>query len=90
MNLLGIVFLIAAVNQFAMTAGKIVFIKTKKFKIIAIVVVLLIVLRLILPYIVLHFANQSLANMRGYYGHINDIDLALIKGSYTVDSIYLN
>lgn len=90
MNLLGIVFLIAAVNQSAMTAAKIVFIKTRKFKIIAIVVVLLIVLRLILPFIVLHFANQSLANMRGYYGHINDIDLALIKGSYTVDSIYLN
>ncbi len=73
-----------------MTAGKIVFIKTRKFKIITIVVVLLIILRLILPFIVLHFANQSLANMRGYYGHINDIDLALIKGSYTVDSIYLN
>lgn len=73
-----------------MSAGKMLFIKTRKFKIIIIVVVLLIVLRLILPFVVLHFANRSLANMRGYYGHINDIDLALIKGSYTVDSIYLN
>lgn len=73
-----------------MSAVKMHFIRTRKFKIITIVVVLLIILRLVLPFIVLHFANKSLANMRGYYGHITDIDLALIKGSYTVDSIYLN
>jgi len=69
---------------------KMSFIKRRRFKVIAIAVVFLIVLRLILPFIVLHFANKTLANMHGYYGHINDIDLALIKGSYTLDSIYLN
>jgi hypothetical protein len=28
--------------------------------------------------------------MEGYRGHINDIDLALIRGAYKIDSIYLN
>ena len=54
------------------------------------VVALLIVIRLILPYVVLHYANKTLANMKGYYGHINDIDLAIIRGAYRIDSIYLN
>ncbi|MCE7059539.1 DUF748 domain-containing protein [Dyadobacter sp. CY343] len=52
--------------------------------------ILIVTIRLILPYVVLHFANKSLANMSGYYGHIEDIDLAIIRGAYRIDSIYLN
>lgn len=48
------------------------------------------VIRLILPYVVLHYANKTLATMNGYYGHIDDIDLALIRGAYKIDSIYIN
>lgn len=55
-----------------------------------ILIVLLLAIRLALPYIVLHFANKTLANMPGYYGQIKDIDLALIRGAYKMDSIYLN
>jgi hypothetical protein len=62
----------------------------KPVKILLIVVAILIVIRIILPYVVLHYANKSLANMKGYYGHIEDIDLALIRGAYKIDSIYLN
>jgi len=54
------------------------------------IVILIIIIRLILPHIVLHYANKTLANMKGYYGHIEDIDLAIIRGAYKVDSIYLN
>jgi len=28
--------------------------------------------------------------MKGYYGHVNDIDLAIIRGAYKIDSIYLD
>lgn len=28
--------------------------------------------------------------MDGYYGHIKDIDLAIIRGAYKIDSIYIN
>jgi hypothetical protein len=53
-------------------------------------IVLIIVARLILPYVVLHLVNKNLATMKGYYGHVNDIDLAIIRGAYRIDSIYLD
>jgi len=62
----------------------------KKYKILIGVAVLLITIRLILPYVVLHFANKTLANMKGYYGHIDDIDLSIYRGAYIINSIYLN
>lgn len=62
----------------------------KSLKIVLIIVAVLIVVRLILPYVILHYANKNLAHMKGYYGHIDDIDLALIRGAYKIDSIYLN
>lgn len=64
--------------------------KKKLLRIFFSVVLLLVVIRLILPYVVLHYANKTLANMKGYYGHIQDIDLALLRGAYKMDSIYLN
>lgn len=64
--------------------------KRKLTWILAGILVFLIALRIALPYIVLHYANKSLASMNGYYGHIKDIDLALIRGAYRVDSVYLN
>ncbi|MBO9613509.1 MAG: DUF748 domain-containing protein [Dyadobacter sp.] len=59
-------------------------------KILIGILIAIIVIRLVLPYVVLHFANKSLANMDGYYGHIRDIDLAIIRGAYKIDSIYIN
>lgn len=59
-------------------------------KIVLGILIAIVVIRLALPYVVLHFANRSLANMNGYYGHIDDIDLAIIRGSYNIDSIYIN
>ncbi len=48
------------------------------------------ILRLILPYVVLRYANKTLAEMDGYYGHVEDIDIALIRGAYQIDSVYIN
>ncbi|GLU52107.1 DUF748 domain-containing protein [Dyadobacter frigoris] len=53
-------------------------------------IILIIVVRLILPYVVLHLVNKNLATMKGYYGHVQDIDLSIIRGAYKIDSIYLN
>ncbi len=64
---------------------------SKRFlRISLIAVAVIIAIRLALPYVVLHFANNNLATMDGYYGRINDIDLALIRGAYQIDSIYIN
>ncbi len=57
---------------------------------ILIVIALLVAFRLALPSIVLHYANKTLSEMEGYRGHVDDIDIALIRGAYTLDSIYLN
>jgi hypothetical protein len=62
----------------------------KKYKILIGIIALLIVIRLILPYVVLHFANKTLANMKGYFGHIEDIDLSIYRGAYIINDIYLN
>ena len=62
----------------------------KKYKILISVVVLLIIIRLILPYVVLHYANKALANVKVYYGHIDDIDLSIYRGAYIINDIYLN
>lgn len=64
--------------------------KRRTAKILIGIVIGILAIRLILPYVVLHFANKSLANMNGYYGHIDDIDLAIIRGAYQIDSIYIN
>jgi hypothetical protein len=59
-------------------------------RILLVFLVLIIIIRLLLPYAVLHYANKTLNEMDGYRGHVNDIDIALIRGAYTIDSIYLN
>ncbi|WP_353721212.1 DUF748 domain-containing protein [Dyadobacter sp. 676] len=64
--------------------------KRRTAKILIGILVAIVVIRLLLPYAVLYFANRSLANMDGYYGHIHDIDLAIIRGAYQIDSIYIN
>jgi hypothetical protein len=66
------------------------FFRHKATRTVLIVIAVLIVIRLILPYVVLHYANKTLANVPGYYGHIEDIDLSLYRGAYQIDSIYLN
>lgn len=63
---------------------------SRKWIVIISIIILLIVIRLLLPRIILHYANKSLANLEGYYGHINDIDLALYRGAYQIDNIYIN
>jgi len=58
-------------------------------RILLITVVVLIVFRLFLPYIVLNFVNDKLAKIEVYKGHVEDIDLALIVGSYKIKDIKL-
>ena len=55
--------------------------------VLASIVVLLIIFRLFLPYIVLKFVNKKLAEIEQYYGHVEDIDIALIRGAYQINDI---
>ncbi|MBI2722082.1 MAG: DUF748 domain-containing protein [Bacteroidetes bacterium] len=64
--------------------------KKKSLRIGLVIIIFLIIARLILPYIILHYANKSLSNMNGYYGKIKDIDLALYRGAYKIKDLYLH
>ncbi|SKB69539.1 protein of unknown function [Parapedobacter luteus] len=62
----------------------------KQYSIVAGIILLLVIIRLLLPTIVLRYANRTLANLNGYYGHVSDIDIALYRGAYQLDRLYLN
>ena len=65
--------------------------RTKRAVTIVLVILALIVaVRIALPYVILKYANKTLAEMDGYNGHVEDIDLAIIRGAYRLDSIYIN
>lgn len=54
------------------------------------ILLFLVALRIALPYVVLKFANDKLADLDGYYGHIGDIDIALYRGAYVMKNIYID
>lgn len=64
--------------------------KNKKLKVAIVILIALIAIRVALPYVVLHYTNKTLAEMDGYYGHIEDIDLAIYRGAYKINDIYIN
>ena len=64
--------------------------KKKRYLIPIIIIALLVILRLALPYLVKDYVNKTLSNIPGYYGQVEDIDISLIRGAYTIDNLYLN
>lgn len=64
--------------------------RKRLLKIVLVILAVLIVIRLILPYVVLNYTNKQLANIPGYFGHIQDIDLSLYRGAYVVKDIYID
>lgn len=52
--------------------------------------VILIALRIALPYILLRFVNKELQTIPGYTGHVDDIDVHLYRGAYTIKAIRLD
>src|SRR5450631_3271903 len=66
---------------------------TRKRKIVYIVLgsllIVLIALRIALPYILLKLVNKELANIPGYTGHVDDLDVALIRGAYVLKDMKL-
>lgn len=61
----------------------------KSYKITALVILLLIGIRLALPYLVKNYVNKTLEELPGYTGHVADIDLHLYRGAYTIDGLVL-
>jgi hypothetical protein len=68
-----------------------VFVRTRKTLVIVLgsLLVLLIALRIALPYILLKLVNKELQSIPHYTGHVDDIDVALIRGAYKIINMKL-
>ncbi|QQX75719.1 MULTISPECIES: DUF748 domain-containing protein [Aequorivita] len=64
--------------------------KKKRYTVPIIILILLIAFRLYLPTLVKNNINKVLANIPGYYGQVEDVDIALIRGAYVINGMYLN
>ena len=64
--------------------------KKKRFIIPLVILILLIAFRLYLPTLVKNYVNKVLAEIPGYYGQVDDINIALIRGAYVIKGMYLN
>lgn len=64
--------------------------KKKRYIVPVIILILLIAFRLYLPTLVKNYVNKVLADIPGYYGQVEDIDIALIRGAYVINGMYLN
>lgn len=57
---------------------------------LAIIALVVVIARLILPYVVLRYVNKTLGEMKEYKGHVEDIDIALIRGAYQIIDIRID
>lgn len=64
--------------------------KYRKRKILLIVVGILIIFRLCLPTIAKNYLNSVLADIPGYKGSIEDVDIALYRGAYVIKGLELS
>jgi len=64
--------------------------RKRRLRIILIIVGVLLAIRIILPYVLLRLVNDRLAKLPGYYGHVEDLDLALIRGAYQLEDLYID
>jgi len=61
--------------------------RRKWLRALIIFVSILVVVRIALPYIVLKYVNKTLGNIQQYYGHVEDIDIALYRGAYVIKDL---
>src|SRR5690606_16352624 len=61
----------------------------RPYKIVLGIVIVVIIFRLLLPSIVKNYVNRTLDDLPGYVGHVDDIDIRLIRGAYAIDTLVL-
>ena len=63
--------------------------KKKRYVVPVIIICLIVAIRIALPYVIKNYVNKVLADIPGYYGQVEDIDLSIIRGAYSIDGLYL-
>ena len=64
--------------------------KKKRYILPITIIVLLIAFRIYLPTLVKNYMNDVLADIPGYYGQVEDVDISLWRGAYQLNGLYLN
>lgn len=65
---------------------------TRKKKVgigVIVFVALLVIARIIAPFVITHFMNEKLAAMPEYWGHINGVGLSLWRGAYQIEDFVM-
>ena len=62
----------------------------RKWKILLLIAILLIIARILLPYVLEKYVNKTLNDIPGYVGHVEDIDVALYRGAYVIKGLKLD
>ncbi len=57
--------------------------------IVTIIILAIIVVRLALPGIVKNYVNKKLNELPGYTGHVDDVDIHLLRGAYVIQGLLL-
>ena len=52
-------------------------------------IILLICVRIALPFIVKKYVNKAINDLDGYSGYVEDVDIALIRGAYAINGIHI-
>src|SRR4051812_43478528 len=63
--------------------------RRRRWIIIGVIVLVLLIVRLILPTVILKYMNKTLTNLKEFSGHVDDIDLAIIRGAYKINGIHI-
>jgi hypothetical protein len=56
---------------------------------VAIIIVILVAVRISLPYVVRHYVNTELQKSSAYAGHVGKIEISLYRGAYEIRDIYI-
>ncbi len=61
--------------------------KRRSFQVLLGLVLVLVAVRIALPFIIRDYVNDELAEMNGYWGRVQDVDVSLIRGAYRLEGI---
>lgn len=63
--------------------------KKTAFILVVSIIIVLVAIRIALPYVIKDYANKKLDEIEGYQGHIDDVDLSIIRGAYVIKGVTL-
>ena len=61
----------------------------KRYIVLISVILVLVIIRLALPFVAKNYINKELNNIEGYHGSINDLSMSLYKGAFNIGELVI-